>query len=395
MMCRRRVALFLFAYLAINVRLSTSDKDPGAEVNADDSLVKPPADEQQRQGDEQPLAVEQSRVVVEVVEQLQTDTHAQNAGEQDIATEPSGIVVERPQYDERLHLVDERSQAKEQILQGDLPASREWLSEDEQPLHHHVIEELQTEKSVPGGTDDGVENGNVDENIPTYDADLHPADLKSTVEEQEQKDKLMTDTDYFLKEPQVSSRIKATESTADEDTSIELDDGSSGDSVDESLVKFPDPFDYGSMDETKIDRIVRNRIGLNIMETTIFYKSDEFGQVRMEKYTQTKSGNRILLDYKEFIETHHERVTHKHVLDADPEVVQAESSPMQVIDRSMPFSDTVLDDEAVQDNENNDKISMTEDEKRGVFLFCFFYTLYIVLPICFKEKWYSTNIFCN
>lgn len=113
----------------------------------------------------------------------------------------------------------------------------------------------------------------------------------------------------------------------------------------------------------------------------MIYRADEFGRVKMEQYTQTRlADGQITLDYSEHYETHPERVTHREVLDAHPEVSAAESQPPQVVvtssideresdDQSEDHSDSQTDDDENEDadglSDADKKEELTEEEKKG------------------------------
>lgn len=104
--------------------------------------------------------------------------------------------------------------------------------------------------------------------------------------------------------------------------------------------------------------------------TTVIYRADEFGRVKMEQYTQTRlPDGQISLDYSERYETHPERVTHRDVLDAHPEVAAAESQPPTVVVKHNVDDDT---DEQSEDHSNQEDAGneddLTEEEKKGLYL---------------------------
>ena len=51
---------------------------------------------------------------------------------------------------------------------------------------------------------------------------------------------------------------------------------------------FPDPVDFSKIDEATIDRIIRKRTSPRSKETTIIFKPDHQGQMKMEVYKQTR-----------------------------------------------------------------------------------------------------------
>lgn len=133
--------------------------------------------------------------------------------------------------------------------------------------------------------------------------------------------------------------------------------------------------------------MIKEKPSHDVLTTTVIYHADEFGQVKMEQYVQTRlPDGQITLDYSERYETHTERVTHRNVLDAHPEVSAAETQPPEVIEISS------VEDEADDESEDSDSQSdatgeeelLTEEEKKGLYVLCaVFYTNYIVSPFLF------------
>lgn len=86
------------------------------------------------------------------------------------------------------------------------------------------------------------------------------------------------------------------------------------------MVHFDDPVDFYTLDKSKLDRIIRTRVGHNARHVQILYKPDEFGRVRMETYIQTVDENgRHETEYREDFQMHPELVTHKDVLEKELE----------------------------------------------------------------------------
>lgn len=81
-------------------------------------------------------------------------------------------------------------------------------------------------------------------------------------------------------------------------------------------ILYPDPVDYRTLDKDQVDRILKQQINKVTLQTSIVYKPDKFGRIRMEKFTQTllEDGD-IALDYDEHHEMHPELVTHADQLE--------------------------------------------------------------------------------
>ena len=60
------------------------------------------------------------------------------------------------------------------------------------------------------------------------------------------------------------------------------------DHYDQEEEDFPDPVDFAKIDEATIDRIIRKRSSSRTKETTIIFKPDHQGQMKMEMYKQTR-----------------------------------------------------------------------------------------------------------
>ena len=128
--------------------------------------------------------------------------------------------------------------------------------------------------------------------------------------------------------------------------------------------------------------------------TTVIYRADKFGRVKMEQYTQTRlADGQITLDYREYYETHRERVTHRDVLDAHPEVSASESQPAQVVvTSSVDKHETDEDSESRTDDDEKEDIDelsdadkkeeLTEEEKKG-FLHIFEHKYFTLSSISF------------
>ncbi len=75
---------------------------------------------------------------------------------------------------------------------------------------------------------------------------------------------------------------------------------------------FPNPVDYNKIDIERIDRVLRKKPSDNERETSIIYKPDQFGQMKMEVYKQTRLENgQVETEYEEHYETIHELVEHR------------------------------------------------------------------------------------
>ncbi|XP_061172653.1 protein sel-1 homolog 1-like isoform X4 [Saccostrea echinata] len=65
---------------------------------------------------------------------------------------------------------------------------------------------------------------------------------------------------------------------------------------------FPSPFDVDELDMNKVEEVF-STLEKNVKETTVLYKPDEFGKVKVERYTQTKHSNGLVTtEYNEFHE---------------------------------------------------------------------------------------------
>lgn len=143
--------------------------------------------------------------------------------------------------------------------------------------------------------------------------------------------------------------------------------------------------------------------------TTVIYRADKFGRVKMEQYTQTRlADGQITLDYSEHYETHPERVTHRNVLDADLEVSAAETQPPRVIVTSGVEDETdgqLEDSDGQMDGDENEVL--TEEEKKGLYLFaqlyaqiklvCFIFVfscLFMLQLLCEYVFVWQQNVFC-
>lgn len=96
--------------------------------------------------------------------------------------------------------------------------------------------------------------------------------------------------------------------------------------------EFPNPFSNDLLHSPKVNKILRHRPAKDVLETTIIYKPDQYGRVKMEQYIQTKLNGRIILDYQEHYETHPERVTHKDILDAYVKMTEEDTEDPEIID---------------------------------------------------------------
>jgi len=136
--------------------------------------------------------------------------------------------------------------------------------------------------------------------------------------------------------------------------------------------------------------VIKEQPSHDVLVTTVIYRADKFGRVKMEQYTQTRlADGQITLDYSEHYETHPERVTHRDVLDAHPEVSAAESQPPQVVVTSSAGeqeqskhsdSQTDADKEEGTDglSDADGKEELTEEEKKGLCLHIFEYKYFIL-----------------
>jgi len=135
--------------------------------------------------------------------------------------------------------------------------------------------------------------------------------------------------------------------------------------------------------------------------TTVIYRTDEFGRVKMEQYIQTRlPDGQITLDYSERYETHPERVTHRDVLDAAPEVSAATTA-------APPTAATSHDeDETDEKSENDDSQAATEkeevlseEEKKGLHVLFAVYKCVIWLldyvKVCFTVFVFLLQLFCK
>ena len=85
---------------------------------------------------------------------------------------------------------------------------------------------------------------------------------------------------------------------------------------DSDIIEFEDPFDYKKLDRNLVDRIIRTRVGRHARHVQILYKPDQFGQVKMETYIQSKTKNgHTETEYREDFQNIPELVTHKEELE--------------------------------------------------------------------------------
>lgn len=144
--------------------------------------------------------------------------------------------------------------------------------------------------------------------------------------------------------------------------------------------EFPNPFSNDLLHSPKVNKILRHRPAKDVLETTIIYKPDQYGRVKMEQYIQTKLNGRIILDYQEHYETHPERVTHKDILDAyvkmteedteDPEIIDfgrhpSEGRPVESQESARSRRKGESEDEEDEDEDQLQNKPMTEEEKKG------------------------------
>jgi len=117
-------------------------------------------------------------------------------------------------------------------------------------------------------------------------------------------------------------------------------------------------------------QVIREQPSHDVLVTTLIYRADDFGRVKMEHYVQTRlADGKITLDYSEHYETHPERVTHRNVIDAHPEVAAAEAQPPQVVETSSVKEET---DEPSEHSDGqtdaDEEEALSEEEKKGLCL---------------------------
>lgn len=258
----------------------------------------------------------------------------------------------------------------------------EQLDSEEAELEHLIQSELQGETEELDGAVEEVTAEYYEENIGKVESPEVP-DEKTVVESDtvevlesmiEELNKYVSDTgeDEESEPPSIPNSNKDFQSQSD-------------DTVDRD---FPNPFSNDLLHSPKVAKILRHRPVKDVLETTVIYKPDQYGRVKMEQYIQTKVNGRIVLDYQEHYETHPERVTHKDVLDAheevtmgedseDPEIIDFGNHPdgrpleLHISTRSRLKGET---EEEEEEKEGEDKVEsedelqnkpMTEEEKKG------------------------------
>ncbi len=96
-------------------------------------------------------------------------------------------------------------------------------------------------------------------------------------------------------------------------------DGSDTNIVSVNAINFPDPIDYSKTDKSKVKKIIRKRSvvdGRMQRENNVIFKADNFGQIKLETYTQyVEKDGKITVSYDEAFESVPEIVTHKKQLE--------------------------------------------------------------------------------
>lgn len=129
---------------------------------------------------------------------------------------------------------------------------------------------------------------------------------------------------------------------------------------------FQDPINFELLDESKVDKIIRRRVSDVERYTFIFYKADDFGEVKLEAYRQTISeSGEVILEFEEHREMIPELVTHKDVLDA---VMQGFVDKRTLEEKTM-YEDLTQDDQQDIVNEDegvgDENELLSEDEQQG------------------------------
>lgn len=80
---------------------------------------------------------------------------------------------------------------------------------------------------------------------------------------------------------------------------------------------FPSPFIKNELDMNRVEEVF-DTFDNNVKETTVLYKPDEFGNVRVERYTQTKHDNGIVTtEYNEFHEVRQTVLGNQNLIQSD------------------------------------------------------------------------------
>jgi len=113
-----------------------------------------------------------------------------------------------------------------------------------------------------------------------------------------------------------------------------------------------------------LDQVIKEQPSRDVLVTTVVYRADDFGRVKIEKYVQTRLPDRqITLDYSEDYETHSELAA---PVSHDPS--------------------SNIEDETEEDTEHSDSQPdaeeeevLTEEEKKGLhFRFAVFCTWHLL-----------------
>ncbi|XP_056021102.1 protein sel-1 homolog 1-like isoform X2 [Ostrea edulis] len=128
---------------------------------------------------------------------------------------------------------------------------------------------------------------------------------------------------------------------------------------------FPSPFIKNELDMNRVEEVF-DTFDNNVKETTVLYKPDEFGNVRVERYTQTKHDNGIVTtEYNEFHEVRQTVLGNQNLIQSDATGQSSEDGDLNSEGEGQNFEEYDQRYEELRQGEETEEEELTEEQRQA------------------------------